>query len=72
MDDKDSDHIVNPPLIGVRDEDALCPPITSVDDYMKWLKENREALKRFFGFDLAKERAEEASPPPSASDPDAG
>ena len=31
--------LVHPPLIGVRDEDALCPPL-DVDEYMLWLKEN--------------------------------
>jgi hypothetical protein len=56
--DKNLDHIINPPLIGVRDEDALCPP-TEPAAYIKWIAENQENLKRFFGFDLDAERAAE-------------
>lgn len=41
------DKIVNPPILG--DREVLCPPITSVDAYMKWLRANRKALKNFFG-----------------------
>lgn len=47
----DADKIINPPLIGVSDEQALCAPFT-VPEYMAWLADNREALMRnFFGHD---------------------
>jgi hypothetical protein len=42
------DELINPPLIGVSDDRALCPPM-DVPSYMKWLKDNREALREHFG-----------------------
>ena len=42
--------VVDPPIIGISDDQALCPP-TEPAAYMQWLKDNREALWRFFGFE---------------------
>ena len=39
---------INPPAIVGPDTVILCPPISSVDDYMKYLKEHAEDYRRFF------------------------
>lgn len=46
----DDDIIINPPLIGVTDDQALCPP-TEVEAYMRWLVAYRDELRAFFGLD---------------------
>ena len=63
--DEEADRRVNPPCIGVRDEDALCPPL-EVGAYMQWIKDNQEALKAFFGPLNVREPSES----PTASEPD--
>lgn len=37
------DEKIYPPLIGVSDEQVLCPPMT-VPEYMQWLKANRSEV----------------------------
>ncbi len=41
------DRMVNPPAFGERK--VLCPPLTGVEDYMKYLADHREDYRRLFG-----------------------
>lgn len=43
----DVEKVINPPVISIADEDVLCPPIGNVEEYMLWIVENRDALRKF-------------------------
>lgn len=42
------DRLINPPAIMGPDTVILCPPLGSVDEYMKYLEEHKEDYHRFF------------------------
>jgi hypothetical protein len=39
--------MVNPPLMGKRE--VLCPPLGSIEEYMRYLEAHREDYRRLFG-----------------------
>lgn len=43
------ERIINPPAIIGPDTVILCPPLTSVADYMSYIEQNSEHYRRFFG-----------------------
>lgn len=43
------DLVINPPKIFGPDTIVLSPPLSSVDEYMKYISDHREDYKRFFG-----------------------
>lgn len=45
------DLLINPPIVVGPDTVVLCPPVATTEAYMKYLKDNREHYRRFFGLE---------------------
>lgn len=45
------ERLVNPPAIMGPQTVILSPPLGNVEEYMKYLSDNREHYRRFFGVD---------------------
>ena len=53
MTSEQMDRLINPPAVMSDDVVALCAPISSVADYMQWIRESEENLRKFFALDDA-------------------
>lgn len=42
------DRLVSPPIVVIDNTSAVFPPFKNVNEYMKWLVDNKKAIQRFF------------------------
>jgi hypothetical protein len=51
MIEREIERLINPPAVGFSEGQVLCPPISSVEDYMRWITENRQQLRIWLGLE---------------------